>query len=85
MHNSWIVEFLNISNSFLRRQVKPQRGSVTLDGGTVVIISEDAQTRIREFYRVTDQNHFTYSMDLSPDEGRSWDPVSVEITLTRVD
>ena len=34
-----------------RRQVNPQSGSVSLDAGTIVIISEDAQTRIRENYR----------------------------------
>jgi len=84
-NDSWVIEFLNVSNSFLRRQVKPQRGSVSLDAGTVIVISEDGQTRIREFYRVTDQNHFTFSTDLSHDEGRSWDPVAVEITLTRVE
>jgi len=84
-HDSWIIEFLNVSNSFLRRQVNPQSGNVSVDAGTIVIISEDAQTRIRENYRVVDQNHFTYSMELSRDGGRSWDPVSVEITLTRVD
>jgi hypothetical protein len=73
---SWIIEFLNVSNSFLRRQVNPQSGSVSLDAGTIVIISEDAQTRIRENYRVVDQNHFTYSLG---------DPVSIEMTMERVE
>jgi len=84
-HDSWIIEYLNVSNSFLRRQVNPQSGSVSLDAGTIVIISEDAQTRIREKYRVADPNHFTYSTDMSRDGGRSWDPVLVEMTMTRVD
>ena len=84
-HDSWIIEYLNVSNSFLRRQVKPQSGSVSLDAGTIVVISEDAQTRIREHYRVTDRNHFTYSTDMSRDGGRSWDPVSIEMTMTRVE
>ena len=84
-HDSWIIEFLNVSNSFLRRQVNPKSGSVSVDAGTIVIVSEDAQTRIRENYRVADQNHFTYSTDMSRDGGRSWDPVWVEITLERVE
>jgi hypothetical protein len=84
-HHSWIIEYLNVSNSFIRRQVNPQSGSVSLDAGTVVVISEDAQTRIREHYRVTDQNHFAYSSDLSRDGGRSWDPTMFEMTMTRVD
>jgi hypothetical protein len=83
--DSWIIEYLNVSNSFLRRQVNPQSGNVNVDAGTIVVISEDAQTRIRERYRVADQNHFTYSTDLSRDEGRSRDAVLVEMTMTRVD
>jgi hypothetical protein len=84
-HDSWIIEYLNVSNSFLRRQVNPQSGSVSLDADTIVVISEDAQTRIRENYRVADQNHFTYSTDMSHDGGRSWDPVSIEMTMERVE
>jgi hypothetical protein len=84
-HGSWIIEYLNVSNSFLRRQVNPQAGSVSVEADAIVIISEDAQTRIREYYRVTDQNHFTYSMDMSDDEGRTWGPVLVEMTMARVD
>jgi hypothetical protein len=84
-HEAWIVEFLNVSNSFLRRQVSPTSGSVSREADTVVVISEDAQTRIRERYRLVDQNHFTYTLDLSQDAGRSWDPVSIEMTMTRVE
>ena len=60
-HDAWIVEFLNVSNSFLRRQVNPRSGSVSREADSVVVISEDAQTRIRERYRLVDQNHFTYT------------------------
>jgi hypothetical protein len=80
---SWVVEYLNVSNSFLRRQVNPRSGSVSRDAGAIVVISEDGPTRIREHYRVTDQNHFTYSTDLSRDAGKSWDPVLIEMTMTR--
>jgi hypothetical protein len=82
---AWIIEYLNVSNSFLRRQVNPESGSVSEDAGAVVVICEDGQTRIREFYRVSDQDHFTYSTDMSRDGGQSWDPVSVEMTMTRVE
>jgi hypothetical protein len=44
----WIIEYLNISNSFLRRQVNPQSGTVSVDAGAVVVISENGQTKIRE-------------------------------------
>ena len=83
--DSWIVEYLNVSNSFLRRQVNPGSGSVSLNAGTLVVVSEDGQTRIRENYHVTDPNHFTYSTDMSRDGGQSWDPVSIEMTMTRVE
>src|ERR1700728_1972215 len=83
--DSWIIEYLNVSNSFLRKQVNPQSGNVSVDASTIVVISEDAQTRIRERYRVEDQNHFTYSTDMSRDGGRTWDAVLVEMTMARVD
>jgi hypothetical protein len=83
--DAWIIEYLNVSNSFLRRQVNPQSGNVSVDAGTIVVISEDARTKIRERYRVADRNHFTYSTDMSRDGGRSWDAVLVEMTMTRVD
>lgn len=82
--NSWIIEYLNVSNSFIRRQVNPKSGSVKLDGGTVVVVSEEGQTKIREYYRVPDQNHFIYSTNMSHDGGRTWDPVALEMTMTRV-
>jgi hypothetical protein len=84
-HGSWIIEYLNVSNSFLRRQVSPQSGAVSLDAGTVVVVSEDGQTRIRESYRVADQSHFTYSTDMSRDSGQSWDPALIEMTMARVE
>ena len=56
-----------------------------MDPGTIVVISEDAQTRIREKYRVEDQNHFTYTLDMSRDGGRSWDPVSFDMSMVRVE
>jgi len=84
-HNAWVIEYLNVSNSFLRRQVNPRAGSVSGDAGAIVIISEDGQTRIREHYRVTDQNHFSYSTDMSRDEGRSWDAPLIEMTMERAE
>jgi hypothetical protein len=83
--NSWVIEYLNVSKSFLRRQVNPHSGSVRLDGGTIVVISEDAQTTVRENYHVADQSHFSYSTALSHDGGQSWDPVLIEMTMERVE
>jgi hypothetical protein len=83
--DSWIVDFLNVSGSFVRRQVNARSGSVKQDGVTVVVISEDGQSRIRERYQVTDANHFTYSTEMSRDEGRTWDAPMYEMTLEKVE
>ena len=83
--DAWIIEYLNVSASFIRRQVNPQSGSVRVDAGTVVVLCEDGQTRIREHYRATDRDHFTYIMDLSRDEGLTWDAALIEMTMTRVE
>jgi hypothetical protein len=82
---AWIIEYLNVSYSFLRRQVNAQSGSVTADAGTVIVISADGQSRIRETYRLSDAKHFTYSTDMSGDGGHRWDPVSIEISMTKVE
>jgi hypothetical protein len=84
-HAAWIIEYLNVSNSFLRRQVNAHSGSVSVAADAIAVISEDAHTRIRESYRLVDPRHFTYSTDLSRDAGLTWDPVSVEMTMTRVE
>jgi|HubBroStandDraft_5_1064220.scaffolds.fasta_scaffold09091_6 hypothetical protein len=83
--HSWVIEYLNVSNSFLRRQVNPQSGSVRQDAGTIVVTSEDGQTRIREIYRVADQSHFSYSTDMSRDGGRTWDAALIEMTFKKVE
>jgi hypothetical protein len=84
-YDSWIVEFLNIPNSFLRRQANPQSGSVRRDAGNIAVISEDGETRFRETYRVLDQSHFTYTADVSSDGGRTWGPVLLEMTFTKME
>jgi hypothetical protein len=83
-HKSWVIEYLNVTNSFLRRQVNPLSGSVVQKADTVVVISGDGPAQFRESYRVTDKGHFTYSADTSRDAGRSWDP-SIEMSMVRVE
>jgi hypothetical protein len=80
---AWVVEYLNVSNSFLRRQVNATSGSVTVAGKTVVVISPAAQMWSRETYRVPSHDHFTYSIDLSSDGGRSWTLGQIEMSFTR--
>jgi hypothetical protein len=79
----WVIEYLNVSASFLRRQVNSRSGAVSVEADAVVVISEDGASRIREQYRVLDDDHFTYAMDMSRDGGSTWDPVSVQLSMTR--
>jgi hypothetical protein len=80
---AWIVEFLNVSNSFLRRQVNADSGSVTIDGNAVVIVSEAPDMWGRETYRVESPDLFTYSIDFSNDGGRTWGEPQIEMRLSR--
>jgi len=80
---AWIVEFLNVTSSFLRRQVNPTSGSVTVDGNTVVVLGKDADMWGRETYRVDSYDHWTYSIDLSSDGGRTWSVGQIEMSFTR--
>ena len=80
---AWIVEFLNVSNSFIRRQVNATSGSVTVDGETVVVLGKDADSWGRETYRVDSEDHWTYSLDLSNDGGRTWNVGQIEMSFSR--
>lgn len=84
-HDSWVIEYLNVPGSFLRRQVNPEAGSVSVANGAIVVISEEGPKRIREHYRVADHDHFSYSTDGSSDGGQSWDPPAFEMTMARVE
>jgi len=82
---TWIVEFLNVSNSFLRMQVNGRSGSVTVDGPTVTVASGAPDTAIREHYRVVDRDNWVYRLDQSTDGGRSWNEGQVEMTFRRLE
>ncbi len=81
---SWVIEFLNVTGSFLRRQVRPGTGSVAVDGRNVTIHQGSLDVRIREHYLVRDADNWTYSMDISNDAGKSWDNGLYEFTFRRV-
>lgn len=81
--HSWVVEYLNVSNSFLRRQVNPRSGSVHIEGTTAIVISGVDKSKFRESYVVKDKDHFTYTAETSEDDGRSWGPTAVEFTMVR--
>jgi hypothetical protein len=81
----WVVEFLNVTNSFIRRQVNARSGAVEKDGSTVVVTSVSDASISREFYRVIDDDSFVYTIDLSNDAGKTWNRGSIEFTMHRVE
>ena len=84
-HEHWIVDFLNVTYSFIRRQVNAESGSVEMDRSTVVVVSESDQSISREYYRILGNDRFDYSIDLSMDGGDTWNRGSVEFNMRRVE
>ncbi|MBV8844635.1 MAG: DUF1579 family protein [Bryobacterales bacterium] len=80
---TWIIEYLNVSHSFLRRQVNSGSGSVVVNGRNVVVASESPGIKVREHYNIEDNNNFVYRLDLSDDGGTNWKETQMEMTLRR--
>lgn len=83
IRKTWVIEFLNVSESFLRRQVHHGTGSVAVSGSTVTITSESPGIIVREHYVVPDADNWVYRLDLSNDDGRSWNEGAIEFTFRR--
>ena len=80
---TWVIEYLNVTHSFVRRQVNSDAGSVDVSGRTVTVSSESPEVSIREHYHVADRNNFIYRMDVSNDGGKSWNKGQIEMTFRR--
>ena len=80
---TWVIEFLNVSESFLRRQVHHGTGSVAVSGRTVTVTSESPGVVVREHYVVPDADNWVYRLDSSNDGGRSWNEGAIEFTFRR--
>jgi hypothetical protein len=80
---TWIIEHVNVTDSFLRRQVNSDSGSVNVSGRTVTVASESREVMVREHYHVPDDDHFVYRLDVSTDVGRSWKKSEIEMTFRR--
>jgi hypothetical protein len=80
---TWVIEFLNVSESFLRRQVHHGTGAVAVSGSTVTVTSESPGVVVREHYVVPDADNWIYRLDSSKDGGRSWDEGSIEFIFRR--
>jgi len=82
---AWTIEFLNVTGSFLRKQVNANTGSVSISGRNVIIGSESPGMTIREHYLVKDDSNFTYRLDVSTDAGVTWTEGQVEMTFRRLE
>jgi hypothetical protein len=80
---TWVIEFLNVSESFLRRQVHDGAGSVAVSGRTVTVTSGSPGIVVREHYVVPDADNWVYRLDSSNDGGRSWNEGAIEFTFRR--
>lgn len=85
VRRTWIIEFLNVSGSFLRRQVNATAGAVTTSGRDVTVASESPGMNVREHYLVPEDRRFTYRLDFSTDGGRTWTERQIEMDFHRVD
>jgi hypothetical protein len=81
---TWIVEYLNVSGSFLRKLVDRRLGSVTVRGRSVTVASESPGMSYRELYDVEDGGNWVFRADRSTDGGKTWNEVQAEIRFQRV-
>jgi hypothetical protein len=79
------VEYLNVSGSFLRKQVNAGAGAVAVDGRNVTVSSEAPEAKIREHYLVPGNDSFTYKLDVSADDGKTWTEGQIEMNFRRVE
>lgn len=79
----WIIEYVNVTHSFLRRQVNGDSGSVRVSGRNVTVASESPGVAVREHYEVENDNAFAYRLDVSNDGGKSWNQGQIEMTFRR--
>jgi hypothetical protein len=82
---AWTVEYINVTGSFIRRQVNARSGEVTREGDAVVVTAMDGDSFARESYRLSGHDRFVYRIDLSKDRGRTWDSGFVEVTMARIE
>lgn len=80
---TWIIEYLNVTHSFLRRQVNAGSGSIRVSGRNVTVSSESPGIVVREHYRVENDNAFVYRLDVSNDGGKTWNEGQIEMTFRR--
>jgi Protein of unknown function (DUF1579) len=80
---TWVVEYVNVSSSFLRKQVNGNSGSVSVDDRTVVVTSKGSDAWSREVYKVESHDRFSYRIDLSTDGGHTWKVGQIEMQFSR--
>lgn len=82
--SAWVVDFLNVTNSFVRQQVNRRSGSVIREGDTIVVTDPDGDKVVREEYRLIGRDRFVYSLLMSDDGGETWGARAYEYDMKRV-
>ena len=80
---SWVVEYLNVTGSFLRKQVSGGSGAVTKNDSALVVLSQSPDAWSRETYKRLAPDRFTYSIDISTDSGKTWTLGQIEMAFVR--
>jgi hypothetical protein len=80
---SWVIEYLNVTNSFLRKQVSGTSGAVSRNGNSVVVLSQSPDAWSRETYTLSAPGRFSYSIDISTDSGKTWTLGQMQIAFLR--
>ncbi len=69
----WIVEYLDVLASTLASQGTGELGGVLVSETSVTLMSQAPGLLVRETYLDITDDHFTYRVDVSTDEGETWD------------
>jgi hypothetical protein len=79
---TWTIEFLNFSQSFLRKQTNSSSGAVAREGARITVSQSGPEGAPgREVYTLVDPSHFTYSLDVM--KNGKWDEGIVTMQLER--
>ena len=80
----WIIEALNTLDSTFNVQVSGSSGGVQLGGSSITVASQQPGYMIREHYLNMSEQHYTFSSDVSTDNGKTWINEVDVIEISRV-
>lgn len=70
--NRWIIEVFNVFESTMTQQAPDDLGGVQVKGDSITLMTRYPNGIGRESFLNRTKDHFTYRLDVSIDEGKSW-------------